>query len=385
MFNKQELLERLNRTPANANRPTAKLNAFINYLADNYSENAIGDMTVEEAVYIARNDILKNVFAVRDAQGLQNDNGDLLSNNGVYGTKGNWTMGYFLRYPKDAVQYLLVSAKQQAIKNGDRDRANRFQSVAEDIQDKRFVYDNFVFDKGKRENDMINLEAKYIGENGVDQAFNANKAGFFDRLFRRTSSQYKQFEKLFKAYRYDPKAVDERNSRAVNRGAVENSAIEYLKHKLPNYKGKGLPSLDDINRLQGKSKNRALLCYNVLVSAKESKEFEERDRAFVDTIEKQMSEDGTNYVTDKLYKTNSIDPEEIKGVLNDFAPIKVITSITGPDKEVELTEKQKLFQKSLANDLEDKKIGVDVQRLSKDMHDLSIDSIDDPNKSFNMD
>ena len=228
-------------------------------------------------------------------------------------------------------------------------------------------------------NDMVNIERRYIGgSDAVDAAFNSNKAGFFDRIFHRTSRQYKDFEKEFKAYREGSKIDDGMNSRDANRDSVERTAKAYLRHKIPGWDGKGLPTLEQINRLKGKSKNRALLCFNVLSATKDSAETEQKLKSLETTIENQMAKDGTSVVTDKLYQANSVDPATIQGLLRDMSPIEQIVGVDGATKTQELTDKQKLFQKELAKDLEDKPNGVDVQRLSDHIPDLE-ESHDDLN------
>ncbi len=381
MLRRHELTDLLGTPISNPDSPANKLNAFVNYLADNYSANENGGISFEEAVFIARKQIGEAVIDKRDREGVGEQDGNLFSNDNTYGAKGNWTVGFFLRYPKDAVQYLLVQGKQQAIKNGDQQRAAKFDAVAQNINYKRHEYDNFSFFKGKRANDMVNIERRYIGENAVDEAFNRNKAGFFDRIFRRTSREYKDFEKEFKAYREGPQAEDGLNSRDANRESVERTAKAYLRHKIPGWNGKDLPTLEQINALSGKSRSRAMFCYNTLSATKDSAATEQKLKGLVTTIEGQMAKDGTDIVTNKLYQANSIDANEIKNVLNDVSPVERVVSIDGQTVTQELTDKQKQFQKDLAKDLEDKKVGVDVQRLSKNIHELE-QSFDDVNMSF---
>lgn len=383
MLNKDELNERLGTTTNTADSPARKLNDFINYLADNYSENENGGISLEEAVFIARKNIGESVINKREERGLSAQDGDLLCNDKVYGSKGNWTVGFFIKHPRDAVQYLLVQSKQQALKNGDTNRAAKFNAVAEKINGKRHTYDTYSFFNGSRANDMINIEKQFIGgATAVEHAFNANKAGFWERFLRRTSKEYKNFEKEFEAYRKDTQRIDGMDSRSPNRAATERSARAYLQHKIPGYDGKDLPTLESINNLKGKSKSRAMLCYNVLKATKESAEFENKDRALVETVEREMAANGTDLAINKLYAENSIDAGTIKGVLNDFTPIETVTSIDGGTKVTEFTDKQKDFQKSLARDLDDKPNGVDVKKLWDNVNEIEVDH--DINTSMDM-
>ena len=377
MLRKHDLTELLGTTLNSSESPTERLNNFVNYLADNYSANENGDVSLEEAVFIARKQIGEVVVDRREKKGLNVMDGNLLSNADVYGTKGNWTLGFFLRYPRDAVQYLAVQAKQQALRNGDQVAANKFGALAEGIHGKRHDYDVLNVFNGKRTNDMVNIERRYIdGEAGVNAAFNRNKAGFFDRMFGRTSRQYKDFEKEFKAYQEGSRGENGTNSRAANRESVERTAKAYLQHKIPGWNGEGLPTMEQINALSGKSRNRAMFCFNVLNATKDSRENEQKLNGLIAAVEVQMGKDGTSLATNRIYEANSIDANEIKGLLNDVAPVERIISIDGKTDKRELTEGQKYFQQSLAKDLEDKVEGVNIQKLSKDMGEIDIEHDD---------
>ena len=372
MLRRNELTERLGTPISNPDSPATKLNDYINYLADNYSANENGGISLEESIYIARKQIGESIVYRREKEGVGEGDGNLFSRDKTYGAKGDWTVGFFLKNPRDAVQYLLVQGRQQALKNGDAEKAARFDAVAQNINGRRHAYDTFSAFNGKRANDMVNIERRYIGENAVDAALNRNKAGFFDRIFRRTSRQYKDFEKAFKEYRTGSRIEDGLNSRDANRESVERTAKAYLRYKIPGWNGEGLPTMEQINALSGKSKDRALLCFNTLSATKDSAKTEQKLQSLVDTVERQMEKDGTLVVTNKLYNANSVDANEIKGLLNDTSPIEQIVGIDGQTVTKELTESQKLFQKGLVKDLEDKPIGVDVQRLSKNINEIEI-------------
>ena len=376
MIRKHDLIELLG-TPLNSSdSPTERLQNFVNYLADNYSANENGDVSIEEAIFIARKQIGEVAIDRREKNNIDAKDGNLLSNADVYGTKGNWTLGFFLRYPRDAVQYLAVQAKQQALRGGDQATANKFGALAAGLQGKRHAYDVLNVFKGQHTNDMVNIERRYInGKEGVDADFNRNKAGFFDRLFRRTSRQYKDFEREFKEYQEGARAENGINSNAANRESVERTAKAYLQYKIPGWNGEGLPTIEQINALSGKARNRAMFCFNVLDATKDSRVNEQKLNRLVSAVEDQMKTDGTSLATNRIYEANSIDANELKGMLNNVAPIERIFSHNGKNTR-ELTEGEKYFQKTLAKDLEDKVEGVDIQRLSKDLGEIEHEDLD---------
>lgn len=100
------------------------------------------------------------------------------------------------------------------------------------------------------------------------QALNRNKAGLFERWLRRTSSEYKDFEKTYKDF------YDENNKDYNNKEKLEASAKAYLHHKIPGYSldSDELPKPEDIARFSGKSKNRIQFCIGVLKGIKETRE-----------------------------------------------------------------------------------------------------------------
>ena len=62
MLRKHDLVERLG-TPLNSNdSPTERLQSFVNYLADNYNANEEGDVSIAEAIFIARKQIGEGNF-----------------------------------------------------------------------------------------------------------------------------------------------------------------------------------------------------------------------------------------------------------------------------------------------------------------------------------
>ena len=382
MIRRNELIDMLGTPLSNPDSPTEQLKNFINYLADNYSANENGGVSIEEAIFIARKQIGEAVIDRREKQNIDARDGNLLSNGQAYGLKGNWTMGFFLKHPRDAVQFLAVQAKQEALRKGDQATANKFGALAEGIHGKRQSYDVLKTFQGRRTNDMVNIERRFIGGgDAVNAAFNRNKAGFFDRMFRRTSRQYKDFEKEFKAYREGSRIENGTNTRDANRESVERTAKAYLQHKIPGWNGEGLPTMEQINALSGKSRNRAMFCFNVLGAVKDSEKNEQKLNGLVNAVETQMVKDGTNLATNRIYEANSIDATEIKGLLNNVAPIEKVFSLDGKTDKRELTNAQKHFQQSLAKDLEDKIDGVNVQRLSKDMNDSEI-MFEDPDMSL---
>jgi hypothetical protein len=189
-------------------------------------------------------------------------------------------------------------------------------------------------------NDKLNLEG-YLKEsfpdsrNPIGDAFEACKPGFFERIFRRTSNEYKNFKA----------ALSSRQNGGASRDEVDNAAKAYLMHKIPGWDGKGLPTDEQMEALSGTSYNRAVLCYKTLQASQKSRGYEAR----LNTVQGVAKQNLDNYGLGELYDKMRQDNMNINQVLDNQ-----------PDK-------QAAFQKDLANDVNDNNIiQADNQDLSND-------------------
>lgn len=94
-----------------------------------------------------------------------------------------------------------------------------------------------------------------------------NKGGFFERLFKTTSSEYQEFEETYRAFN------DKENPAYGDLDRLETVTLNYLKYKMPNYKGGSeLPKQEDINKLSGTSRKRVESLVSVLKTIRLEKE-----------------------------------------------------------------------------------------------------------------
>lgn len=94
-----------------------------------------------------------------------------------------------------------------------------------------------------------------------DQLANC-KGGFWERTFRTTSAEYKNFERELESYSKD----DSKGTKNL-----ESSSLAYIKHKFPNLKEGQLPTQEQINSLSGAGKDRTMLAVNTYRAIMESK------------------------------------------------------------------------------------------------------------------
>lgn len=139
-----------------------------------------------------------------------------------------------------------------------------------------------------------------------DEIMSRHKGGFFERLFKTTSEEYRNLEGAMNAFENpDSPAYGDLDN-------LEISATMYLRHKFPNLKDNELPTQDQINSLSGTSKGRAQLCMDIINTVRERREqeiivgnFKDTDltaikevfddsqlqREFQDTIAKELAKD----------------------------------------------------------------------------------------------
>ena len=208
------------------------------------------------------------------------------------------------------------------------------------MKGKEISYSAYEAARSSIMNDKLNLEG-YLKDsfadrpNPIGDAFNACKPGFFERIFRRTSREYKNFKATFTA----------RQNGAASRDEVDNAARAYLMHKIPGYDGKGLPTVEQMTALTGTSANRAALCYKTLQASQKSRGYE----AKLNIVQGVAKQNVDNYGLGDLYEKMRQDNMNIAPALDNQL-----------DKQAE-------FQKGLANDVNDNNIiKADDQDLSSD-------------------
>lgn len=115
-------------------------------------------------------------------------------------------------------------------------------------------------------------ERHFQGETGSPQdILNKTKGGFFERLFRTTSQEYKNFDHAFKEYN------DLNSSNYGNKDYLKNAAIAYMRYKLPNFDNDKIPTFNDIYGLTGTSYERMALCISVVEQLENQESLENMD------------------------------------------------------------------------------------------------------------
>ena len=115
------------------------------------------------------------------------------------------------------------------------------------------------------------LENAYGGPADLKKAYEKTKPGVLSRMFDTSSLAYKNLDTAYQAF-HNPK-----HALHGNLPTIEKAATQYLQHVLPDYKPnrlKNIPTMEDIARLSGTRKARALLSINLLNAVKAQKTME---------------------------------------------------------------------------------------------------------------
>lgn len=203
----------------------------------------------------------------------------------------------------------------------------------------------------------------FIGDIDLNNMLSNYKGGFFERMFRTTSEEYRVFKATLLAFN------DEDSKGYGDIDNLEGATRAYLYHKLPNFKETDeLPKDEDIRNLSGTSKKRVELCINVLKAVQEQRRQDEMSNAF-----KNMN----------LFSDIKDQDEEVLEFLKDDVNLDFVKKIEeireyNPDYKGNnlIDENENLFQKDLNKNLDE-----NSSNLINNIDDESFDEFDVNNDS----
>lgn len=360
-----ELLKELGATSGeSAKSPTVKIQMLVDYIAEHHDGTENDNRSLEEVIFAAKKNIAQTI--INSGEGIkvsENEDG-----------RDNVKLSMFLIAPETVVKNMTeqkleeISAAGQQVKSSNLiDDARENQAILEKqqkytsalnlLRGKDLTYLSFEDVHSGVMNDMINLSG-YLQEFESDQpivdAFKtANKKGFLERLFKRTSREYNNFKRTF----------EQRTQGDASREELDDAAKAYLRRKLPGYNGRDLPNLEDIGRLSRRERNRALLCYKTLLASKASREYEGKLGELLNGANSNIAAAGMTETFERMRIENSV-----------IMPIENQIENNQPD----VNKGQAKFQQNLANDIKEGSPQINTDESSKSDNDLSISSDDEP-------
>jgi len=354
MLKTQEILNRLGATRNATNHPYEKLQILVDYIAEKMDGNANDEEKLYEVVFAAKKNIAETILHSQSENKIKHTSKELCSRvKDVDQKTANTMMSMFLLSPETTTKMMtqaqieepdpksdvkLTEEEAQYQQKRKEEQLAKYNAALKLLSGKELSYAAYESARGDILNDKLNLmgylQEDLPGDDPIGEAVETCKPGFFERMFRRTSKEYKNFISTFEA----------RQHGGASRDQVDNAAKAYLKHKIPDWDGKGFPTDAQMARLSGTSKNRAVLCYRTLQANKKSRGYEERLATIQGVADQNLVDYGAKDTFKAMCYENS-----------DLGPIT--------DSVNKQPEQQAKFQSGLANDINDQ-IKPDVQELN---------------------
>ena len=362
MLRAQEVLNRLGATRRAENHPYAKLQILVDYIAENMEGNANDEANINEVIFAARKNIAETILHTQSENNYKHTIKELCPRvSGVDQKDANIMMSMFLLSPETTLKNMtesLLEENEPAIEDNSVELSEeekayqakvaagkraQYERAFKLLQGKELSFSAYETVQADIENDKLNLmgylQEEVYGKDPIGDTVDACKGGFFERLFGTTSKEFKNFDATFKA----------RQAGGATREEVDSAAKAYLMHKIPGYKGEGLPTEEQLAKFTGTTRNRVLLCLRTLQANSRSRRYE----AKLNTIQ-----------------TVAKDNIENAGLTDTFKQMCNENSNLGPLVN-DQPENQAKFQNDLANDINDNnKIQPYDQKLNND--DLSL-------------
>ena len=176
----------------------------------------------------------------------------------------------FIASPVKATSYYLETNKKlfDKIKEHQDDQnysimlKHNASELAIKLKYPQYANDFYVYEQ--KQSKAMDLISTLEGElpdspNPIKNEMKKQKGGFFERVFRRTSNEYKAFRNLFKSHYTNPGSP-----LFGDNDHLKSTAVSYLKHKFPDLEDDQLPTESQIEELNGKGKDRAYFCLKVI-------------------------------------------------------------------------------------------------------------------------
>ena len=256
-------------------------NESMGYLARYYADvtTQSSNTDLNEIAYVIKNEIAK-MIAKKQIESNDNDLSDMHDKGNENLIKSLFsepleTMAYYIKEHKNDVMETITDKDYKSNLN------YNYDSIQQKLLSSKIQFQKFELNNSQNQafDILSSIEANLpLGENAIEDSINRQKPGFFEKVFRRTSKEYKTFIKIFNGYK------DKQSPLYGQNEYLKNSAFQYLKHKFPNLKDDEIPTLEQINTIKGIGKERAFFCYNVVKAINENEQIQERANDLVREI-----------------------------------------------------------------------------------------------------
>ncbi len=278
--------------------PMEKMQILVNYIAENMENNKTDQQALNGLIYAAKKNIAETIINLEEEKGLSVEMNTQLHFDAELGedqSMSNTMTSMFLLAPETITRNLVegnlqedpaLDAQSNETEEEKAEKKQQLKNAFKLLQGKEGSYAAYEAQNAGAKNDMLFLENMFPNDCDypLKDARNAIKPGFFETVFSRTSKEFKNFQNTF----------NRREKGNATREEVDNAAKAYLKYKIPGYDGDGIPTVQQLEGLTGKSKDRALFCIKTLMANEESREYEGKYRALMNVAQNNIKEYGEN-------------------------------------------------------------------------------------------
>lgn len=289
--------------------PMEKMQILVNYIAENMENNETDQEALNDVIFAAKKNIAETIINLEEEEGLsveQNKQLHFDTENLEDNNMGTTMTSMFLLAPETITRNLTEGnlqdgpedAQSEESEEERTEKKEKLKNAFKLLQGKEASYAAYEQQYAEVKTDMLFLENMFPNESDypLQDAREKIKAGFFEKVFSRTSKEFKNFERTFNA----------REKGNATREQVDNAAKAYLMAKIPGWDGKDIPTVQQLNTLTGKQRDRAMFCIKTLMANQESREYEGKFRALMNVARNNMNEYGAD--TLRMLKESNSNP-----------------------------------------------------------------------------
>ena len=301
------------------------IDGSIKYLLRRGVDEGLTDCTLNELIYVVKNEVAKMVAKEQ----LKNNPSDLTNMH----SNDEKNIQFFLKDPNGYVgKELAKNGNKYEISTSkivDKEEKNLARKYNKNIKDLsrmlivpgvKTVYS--VYESNQMDDKsytIINHLKGKLSNNSIEESFERQKPGFFEKLFRRTSSEYKTFKETFDFYK------DKQGPLNGSNQILKDAAMGYIRHKFPNLEENKLPTAEQIAALGGAGKERAAFCLKVIETLNEHAGAQEQAYKVNDAIKnveieepanESFQNDLKNDVDDKIIDNNIVNENENSNIIS---------------------------------------------------------------------
>ena len=341
--------------------PMEKMQILVNYIAENMENNETDQQALNGLIFAAKKNIAETIINLEEENGLSVEMNTQIHFDAEIGedqSMSNTMTSMFLLAPETMTRNLAegnlqedpaLDAQLNETEEEKAEKKEKLKNAFKLLQGKEGSYAAYEAQNADVKNDMLFLENMFPNDCDypLKDAKDAIKGGFFETVFFTTSKEFKNFQKTF----------NRREKGNATREEVDNAAKAYLKYKIPGYDGDGIPTVQQLEGLTGKSKDRALFCIKTLMANEESREYEGKYRALMNVANNNIKEYGENTLN-VMKESNSNPIPDVDAYLAAQANNNIQQENQVQNKEEEQQELNASFQLRVAENIQEEENGM---------------------------